>query len=168
MNIPEIHAYLLRARHDLWAALEAAPPAALAQPMVPGPEFHCIKDLLSHIIAVQDGWLHEDILRQPPLLASIPELNDTPGGPNYADVDLQTLLNYWQSVHESTSKYLSQLTEAELRRVVTPHDAPNNRFTVDGLLWHVMIHEMRHTAQIAMLLRQQGIKPPALDLYFYL
>ena len=61
---------------------------------------------------------HEDILRQPPILASIPELNDTPGGPNYAEVDLQTLLNYWQSVHESTSKYLSQLTEEELRRVV--------------------------------------------------
>jgi uncharacterized damage-inducible protein DinB len=30
---------------------------------------------------------------------------------------------------------------------------------VDGLLWHVMIHEMRHTAQIAVLLRTQGIEP---------
>jgi uncharacterized damage-inducible protein DinB len=39
---------------------------------------------------------------------------------------------------------------------------------VDGLLWHVMIHEMRHTAQIAMLLRTQGIKPPFLDLLNHL
>ncbi len=31
-----------------------------------------------------------------------------------------------------------------------------------------MIHEMRQTAQIAMLLRTQGIKPPSLDLYSYL
>jgi uncharacterized damage-inducible protein DinB len=39
---------------------------------------------------------------------------------------------------------------------------------VDGLLWNVMFHEMRHTAQITVLLRTQGIKPPALDLYYYL
>jgi DinB family len=39
---------------------------------------------------------------------------------------------------------------------------------VDGLLSHVMIHEMRHTAQICVLLRTQGIKPPSLDLLFYL
>jgi len=31
-----------------------------------------------------------------------------------------------------------------------------------------MIHEMRHTAQIAVLLRSQGIKPPWLDLLNYL
>ena len=48
------------------------------------------------------------------------------------------------------------------------HDAPDERYTVDGLLWHVMIHEMRHTAQIAVLLRTQGIKPPWLDLLNYL
>nr|WP_161571020.1 DinB family protein [Granulicella sibirica] len=45
---------------------------------------------------------------------------------------------------------------------------PAERYTVDGLLWHVMIHEMRHTAQIAVLLRPLGIKPPALDLLYYL
>jgi len=39
---------------------------------------------------------------------------------------------------------------------------------VDGLLWHVMIHEMRHTAQIAVLRRTQGIEPPWLDLKNYL
>ena len=33
-----------------------------------------------------------------------------------------------------------------------------------AVLWHIMIHEMRHTAQIAVLLRIQGIKPPSLDL----
>jgi uncharacterized damage-inducible protein DinB len=55
-----------------------------------------------------------------------------------------------------------------LKRIVILHDAPEERFTVDGLLWHVMIHEMRHTAQIAVLLRSQGIKPPCLDLLNYL
>jgi uncharacterized damage-inducible protein DinB len=68
---------------------------------------------------------------------------------------------------QSTLTYLATLTDDELKRIVTSHDAPEERYTVDGLLWHMMIHEMRHTAQIAVLLRTQGIKPPALDLLFY-
>jgi len=47
-------------------------------------------------------------------------------------------------------------------------DRPGQRFTVDGLLWNVMFHEMRHTSQITVLLRTQGIKPPSLDLFYYL
>jgi uncharacterized damage-inducible protein DinB len=53
-----------------------------------------------------------------------------------------------------------------LNRIV--EDSPEEHFKLDGLLWHVMIHEMRHTAQICVLLRTQGIKPPALDLLWYL
>jgi uncharacterized damage-inducible protein DinB len=60
------------------------------------------------------------------------------------------------------------LTDDELKRIVIVHDAPEERYTVDGLLWHFMIHEMRHTAQIAVLLRTQGIEPPWLDLKNYL
>lgn len=48
------------------------------------------------------------------------------------------------------------------------HDRLGQRFTGDDLLWNVMFHEMRHTSQITVLLRIQGIKPPSLDLYYYL
>ena len=61
------------------------------------------------------------------------------------------MLDYWRDVEQ-------------LRRVVAVHDSQDERYRVDGLLWHVMIHEMRHTAQIAMLLRMQGIAPPSLEL----
>ena len=57
--------------------------------------------------------------------------------------------------------YLGVLTDDEWKRV---HDAPEERYTVDGLLWHGMIHEMRHPAQIAVLLRTEG----RLDLKNYL
>jgi uncharacterized damage-inducible protein DinB len=67
-----------------------------------------------------------------------------------------------------TLAYLATLTDDALKRIVILSDSPEERFTVDGLLWHVMIHEMRHTAQIAVLLRTQGIKPPSLVLLFYL
>ncbi|WP_299430605.1 DinB family protein [uncultured Meiothermus sp.] len=168
MNIPEMYEYLVHARRELWGVLEAVPDEVLSRPLLGGERFHCIKDLVFHIASVEDFWLHEDIQRDAPVFVTTPVLNGTEGGPEYAGFALPTLLDYWRAVEVSTLEYLSTLTVAELQRVLSPHDDPQKRYTVDGLLWHVMVHEMRHTAQIAVLLRTQGIKPPALDLLWYL
>ena len=168
MNIPETYNYLVRARHDLWAVLEALPDEVLSRQLLDGDRFHCIKDLVMHIPGVEDGWIHEDILREPPVWQALPTLKDVANVSFYTDFAIGTLLDYWQRVERSTLAYLTTLTDDELKRGVVLHDSPEERFTVDGLLWHVMIHEMRHTAQIAVLLRMQGIKPPSLDLLFYL
>lgn len=168
MNIAETYAYLARARRDLWTALAQVPESLLARPLLSGERFHSIKDLLFHIAAVEDGWLHEDIQRVAPVLDTFPALATTTGGPEYASVPLDMLLDYWRAVETRTLVYLATLTEVERTRVVAVHDAPDERYTVDGLLWHVLIHEMRHTAQICVLLRTQGVTPPSLDLLFYL
>lgn len=148
--------------------LVGVPDDILSKPLLSGDKRHCIKDLLFHIPSVEDGWLHEDILRETMVLQNNPSLRDTTGGAEYAEVPLSTIVDYWKTVEQSTLAYLSRLTEDELARVVTVHDSPTEHHTVDGLLWHVLIHEMRHTAQIVVLLRTQNIKPPALDLLFYL
>jgi uncharacterized damage-inducible protein DinB len=101
-----------------------------------------------HMPDVEDGWIHGDILREEMVQKRVPALWDTPGGPVYADVSLETLLEYWRLVEQSTLIYLPTLTDDGLRRVVVLQDSPEDRYTVDGLLWHVMIHEMRHSAQI--------------------
>ena len=75
---------------------------------------------------------------------------------------LEVLLNYWRAVEASTLKFLETLNPVELERVV------ENQFTVDGLIWHVMQHETRHTAQISVLARQLGFSPPQLDLIGHL
>ena len=168
MNVIEMHDYLGRARKDLRLALAALPATVLGRPMLDGERFHCIKDLLFHIAAVADGWLHEDILRVPPVLERFPALHATTGGPEYGAFALTELLEYWQAVEQRMTEYLAALDAQESARIVTVHDAPDERYTVDGLLWHVMLHEVRHTAQICMLLRLQGIEPPSLDLLFYL
>lgn len=168
MNLVETYTYLRRARQTLWATLEAVPDDVLAAPMLPGDRFYCIKDLLLHIAAVHDGWLHEDILRVPPVLDTWPELAQPTGGLEYAAVPLATVGAYTQAVDARMVAYLATLTEAERTRVVVVHDAPDEHYTVDGLLWHVVLHEVRHTAQICLLLRLQGIVPPALDLLFFL
>jgi uncharacterized damage-inducible protein DinB len=168
MNIPEAYDYLVRARRDLWATLEGVPDEILSRPLLDGARLHCIKDLVFHVAVVEDCWLHQDILRDPPVRKTIPAFKDSPWRPVYAGFPLETLLNYWRLVEQSTLTYLSSMTDDELKRIVTVHDAPEERYTVDGLLWHVMIHEMRHTAQIAVLLRTQGLEPPWLDLKNYL
>ena len=165
MNIPEAYAYLTRARRDLWATLERIPDEALSRPLIGGPRFQCIKDLVFHVANTEDGWLHYTILQDGPVQARFPGVKDIPDGPFCAEVPLATLLDYWRAVEESTLGHLTALN-GDLTRLV--HDSPTERFVLDGLLWHVLLHEVRHTAQIALLLRMQGIEPPALDLFFYL
>jgi uncharacterized damage-inducible protein DinB len=168
MKISELYDYLVRARRDLWAALQSVPDDNLSRPLLNGARFHCIKDLVFHIAAVEDFWIREEILRQQPMRQAIAALKETQGGPVFGDFPLETLLDYWRSVEQSTLPYLATLTDDELHRIVTVHDRPGKRYTVDGLLWNIVIHEARHVAQISILLRTQGIEPPFLDLLKYL
>jgi uncharacterized damage-inducible protein DinB len=163
MNIAGMYDYLVRARRDLWSALEVLPDDVLKRPLLEGDRFRCIKDLVFHTAAVEDGWLHFTILRDDPIENSFPALKGTEEASGMA---LESLLDYWRAVEQSTLMYLGTLTDGDLERLVD--DSPTERYKLDGLLWHVMIHEMRHTAQICVLLRTQGIKPPALDLLWYL
>jgi uncharacterized damage-inducible protein DinB len=168
MNIPETYDYLVRARRDLWATLEGVPDEVLSRPLLDGAKLHCIKDLLFHIASVEDFWIREEILREQPVRKTIPALKETQGGPVFAGFALKTLLDYWRVVEQTTLAYLPTLDDEELKRVVSVHDRPGKRYTVDGLLWNIIIHEARHVAQISVLLRTQGIAPPFLDLLKYL
>lgn len=168
MNFPEAYDYLVRSRRDLWPTLEGVPDEVLCRPLLNGDRFHCIKDLMFHVASVEDFWLQEEILREQPVRQTIPALKDTRGGPVFARFPLATLLDYWRAVEQSTLTYLPTLTNDELKRIVTVHDRPGKRYTVDGLLWNIVIHEARHVAQISVLLRMQGVEPPFLDLLKYL
>jgi uncharacterized damage-inducible protein DinB len=168
MNILEAYDYLVRARRDFWATLESVPDEVLSRPLLNGAKFHCIKDLLFHVAATEDFWIQEEILREQPVRQTDSALKDTRGGPVFAGFTLKTLLDYWRNVEQSTLKYLATLTDDELKRVVSVHDRPGKRYTVDGVLWNIVIHEARHVAQVSVLLRTQGIAPPFLDLLNYL
>lgn len=160
--------YVVRTRRDLRATLAAAPDEVLSQPMMLADRFRCIKDMLFHIIEVEDGWLQGDIRPAPLVQEQFPELRDSPGGAAFATTPLSLLFAYWDAVEARTREYLATLTDVELARRVAVADWPDKELTVDGLLWHVMLHEVRHSAQIVVLLRNAGVRPPSLDLLFYL
>jgi uncharacterized damage-inducible protein DinB len=162
MNPITFYRYLIRARQDLWAILEATPDELLAKPILEGQRFKCLKDLIMHTAAVEGFGRHEGVWKDTPVFThALPEVLWKDGA-EFATTPLPTLLAYWKAVQDSTLAYLET--------------APNLEFMVDeaqghtahGLVWHFMLHEVRHTAQMAVLLRQLGIKPPALDLLWYL
>jgi uncharacterized damage-inducible protein DinB len=69
-------------------------------------------------------------------------------------------------VGRATWAFLQGLVDEE--RMVALHDAPEERYPLGDLLWHAFLHEARHLAQVALLLRVLGQEPHALDLYFFL
>ena len=169
MEIPAFYDYLMRARRDLWTFLETVPDGVLSKSTIPGARFHSIKDLVLHIPVVEDSWVHEDILRDTPTWESLAGFPDVMEAPYHDDKPLAWMLDYWRSVEESTLEYLRKLEPVELARLVADSGSKGDElFTVEGVLWHVMQHEVRHTAQIALLCRLAGFKPPQLDLIRYI
>ena len=168
MTPPTVYHYLVRARRDLWAALTSAGDALLSRPLLDGDRFHSIRDLVLHIPDVEDGWINGDILQGTPVQKRNPAFRAIAETdfPIRADLSLDTILSYWRAVEQNTLAVLPQLL-GEPERIV-PGDNPAQQLSVDSLLWHVMLHEIRHTAQICVLLRSQHVQPPSLDLLFYL
>jgi hypothetical protein len=103
------------------------PDEILSRPLLNGGRLHCIKDLVFHVAVVEDCWLHEDILREQPVLETIPPLKGAKWAPVYAGFALKTPLDYWHLVEQSTLAYLATLTDAEVKRIVIVHDAPEER-----------------------------------------
>jgi hypothetical protein len=48
----------------LWATLESVPDEVLSRPLLDGARLDCIKGLVFHVAAVEDFWIHDDLLRQ--------------------------------------------------------------------------------------------------------
>ena len=167
MTASSFYDYLVRARRDLFSFLRSIPDEALSRDVIPGERFHSIKDLVLHITVVEDSWVHEDILSDKPVWES------TVGFPHnfeqayHASHSLEWMLEYWLMVEKSTLEHLGKFESSLTREFSFDHKDGTFKMTVEEILWHVMQHEIRHTAQIALLARQQGFSPPQLDLNVY-
>src|ERR1700744_1109229 len=125
MNIPETYNYLIRARRDLWATLETVPDTILSLPIPNSGELRCIKDLVFHTAGVEDFWIHEDILRDEPVLFRTDALKELRGGAACANFPIGALLDCWKAVEQSTIAFLNGLKQDAWGRAVALHDSPD-------------------------------------------
>ncbi|MFC4639873.1 DinB family protein [Deinococcus hohokamensis] len=162
MNVPEYYAYLSAAREQLWNYVRALPAGDLNRDLMPeGDRFHNIKDLLLHIADVEDHWVHM-IARGDGVDRDGQYAHDwvTPRAEQY---DLGWIIAYGREVAARTQAFLSATPDLSRSVKLVQDDPQSDTVTLDQLMWHVMTHEVRHTAQIALMIRQLGHTPPWLD-----
>lgn len=160
MNVREYYRYLSAAREQLWQFLRALPDEDLNRDMIEsGERFHNIKDLVLHIADVEDHWIH-NIARGEGLQRHYPHNWVQPHAEQH---DLAWILSYSAEVTQTTRDFLESGPDLSRPVKLVQDDPASETATLDQLLWHVMTHEVRHTAQIALMIRQLGHTPPWLD-----
>lgn len=162
MNVHEYYAYLSAAREQLWNFLRALPEADLNRDLIPdGERFHNIKDLLLHVMDVEDHWVHAiargDGVNKDGLYA-----HDWVR-PRAEQYELGWIIAYGREVSARTRAFLDGQPNLQRHVKLVQDDPASDTVTLDQLMWHVMTHEVRHTAQITLMVRQLGHTPPWLD-----
>jgi uncharacterized damage-inducible protein DinB len=168
MDAEAFYSYLVKARRQLWATLRTLSDEDLSRPVITTEGARCIKDLVMHVPVVEDGWFRLDLLGQPMVMAnywSEPQSADEYW--HHEGRSLEALLEYWEAVEADTLERWPELMRvvAENPRVKVSDDRPET-ISADEVVWHVMQHEVRHTAHIVQMIRLLGHKPPSLDLVF--
>ncbi|GHF38817.1 putative damage-inducible protein DinB [Deinococcus metalli] len=162
MNVSEYYAYLSAAREQLWNFLRALPQADLDRDLIePGDRFHSIKDLVLHVTDVEDHWVHS-VARGDGVNREGRYAHDWVK-PDAAQYDLGWIIEYGREVNERTRAFLDSGPDMNRSVKLVQDDPASDTVTLDQLMWHVMTHEVRHTAQITLMIRQLGHTPPWLD-----
>ena len=141
---------------EKWRRWLAERPAALDATVQAGGRLPTVGKLIDHIFLVE-RWHLQRLTSQP--------LSDTTGltGNNAAP-----LFDYGASVRRELEQYVADLNdddvdtmrEFEVREKKWP-------MTPRKLLFHILLHETRHWAQIALAVRLAGFEPPGdHDLFF--
>lgn len=162
MNVREYYAYLSASREQLWNFVRALPQGDVNRNMIEsGERFHNIKDLLLHTIDVEDHWVH-GIARGDGVQQEGKFRHDWVK-PDAAQYDLNWIIEYGREVTRRTAEFLNGHPDLNCQVKLVQDDPASETVSLDQLLWHVMTHEVRHTAQVALLIRQLGHMPPWLD-----
>jgi uncharacterized damage-inducible protein DinB len=140
-----------------WRQWIGADSTRLDIPFQPGGRFPTIGALLDHVFLVERRHLSR--LQG----ATPPESSGVKHG------DLKALLEYADLVRADLRRYLSDLTEAEAQQPMTiVAQSGTQTMTKRRLAAHILLHEIRHMAQIAYAVRSAGQEPPGQhDLFYY-
>jgi uncharacterized damage-inducible protein DinB len=141
---------------DKWRRWFGTHPEAIEAAVQPGGRLPTVGKLIDHIFLVERRHLQrlmeERLSEQTGLTAN----NVTP------------LFDYGASVRRELEQYVANLDDEEADQVRTfvvreqPWPMSSRK-----LLFHILLHETRHWAQIALAVRQAGFEPPGDHDLFY-
>ena len=148
ISIDELLRYSSEER-DKWRQWLVTHPAAMESPVQPAGGFPTIGKLIDHIFIVERRHLQR-LQGQPLSSATGLTGNNVP-----------PLFDYGASVRRELEQFARVIDEDEARET-RPIQIQEETVTISPrkLLFGILIHEIRHWAQVALALRIAGIEPP--------
>jgi uncharacterized damage-inducible protein DinB len=142
---------------DKWRSWFVAHPDALALEMQPGGRYPTVGSLIDHVFLVERRHLQR-------LRSAVLDTKTGLSG-NHAP----PLFDYGASVRRELEQFVEELDEdaADEPRTFTVQSGGDFVLTPRKLLFHILLHETRHWAQIALALRRAGLEPPGNHDLFY-
>jgi uncharacterized damage-inducible protein DinB len=144
------------AERDRWRAWFASRPEAMEIPLQPSGRFPTVGKLIDHIFLVERRHLQR--LTGSPLAEST----------GLTGSNAPPLFDYGSSVRRELEQFARELDE-DLADEVRTFEIRERQWpaTTRKLLFHLVVHEVRHWAQIAFAIRLAGYAPPGdHDLFF--
>ena len=142
---------------DKWRSWFVAHPDAVETEVQPGGRYPTVGSLVDHIFLVERRHLQR--------LTGAPPDSKTGLSGRHAP----PLFDYGASVRRELEQFASQLDDdvADEARTFTVQSGGDFVLTPRKLLFHILLHETRHWAQIALALRRAGLEPPGNHDLFY-
>jgi uncharacterized damage-inducible protein DinB len=142
---------------DKWRAWFLAHPGAIDAPLQAGGRFPTTGKLIDHIFLVERRHLQrltgERLVEHTGLTAN----------------NVAPLFDYGASVRRELEQFVADLDDDAAEQLRQVQVASGGEYTVTPrkLLFHILLHEIRHWAQIALAVRLAGFEPPGQhDLFF--
>jgi uncharacterized damage-inducible protein DinB len=143
-----------RAKWRTWIETD---PSRLTLPFQPGGRFPTIGSLLDHVFLVERRHLSR-------LQGSTP-----PDSSGVAAGDWPALMEYAALVRADLRTWVNDATDADAATDLAITVASGGPYTMTkrALATHMLLHEIRHFAQVAFAARLGGAEPPGQHDYFY-
>ena len=142
---------------DKWRAWFTTHPDAVEVEVQPGGRYPTVGSLIDHTFLVERRHLQR--------LTGVPLDGKTGLSGRHAP----PLFDYGASVRRELEQYVSTLDDdaANEPRRITVQSGGEFSMTPRKLLFHILLHETRHWAQIALAIRRAGLEPPGNHDLFY-
>jgi uncharacterized damage-inducible protein DinB len=141
---------------DKWRAWLMVNPTAMEAPVQPGGRLPSVGKLIDHIFLVERRHLQR---------LTGDRLSDSTG---LTGNNAPPLFDYGASVRRELEQFAGDLDEDAANEMRT-FEVRDRQWpmTPRKLLFHILVHETRHWAQIALAVRLAGFEPPGDHDFFY-